>query len=297
MDLLGAVETGGTLVRCARGTGPHDVHEAVAIPTTDDPVAVVTAVLAFFAAGPPVARVGVAAFGPIEVDPDALGWGRLLRTPKPGWSGFALGPALREGLGVPVVLDSDVNAAALAEGSEGGAAPGVRPLAYLTVGTGIGLGVLVGEAPLRGLLHPEGGHLRVPRAPGDEGFAGTCPYHGDCWEGLASGPAIAARWGVDPVRLPLGHPAWALEAGYVAAGLAAVALVLSPRRIVLGGGVGGRPDVLAGVRERLPALLAGGFDRPADVAAASALVVPPAHADAGLAGALGLAASGAMAVD
>lgn len=290
MELLGAVETGGTSVRCARGTGPDDVHEQRTIPT-GDPEATLAEVLAFFRGGEQVARVGVAAFGPIEVDPASPRWGHLLRTPKPGWSGFGLGPGLRDGLGVPVALDSDVNAAALAEGTSG-AAPGVRPLAYLTVGTGIGLGALVGDVPLRGLLHPEAGHLRLRRAAGDD-FPGTCPYHGDCWEGMACGPAIAARAGTDPAGLDEDDPVWDLCAGYVAAGLAAVTLVLSPRRIVLGGGVGGRPGVLARVRAALPGLLAGGLDRPADAAEAERFVVAPAHRDAGLVGAFALAATAA----
>ncbi len=285
--LLGAVETGGTTVRCARGTGPDDLGDVVSFPT-GTPEQTVARVLAHFAAGPRVAAVGVGAFGPIEVDPASPRWGHLLRTPKPGWSGFGLGPALRDGLGVPVALDSDVNAAALAEGTSG-AAVGVRPAAYVTVGTGIGLGVLTEAGPLHGLLHPEAGHLRVPRAPGDD-FAGSCPHHGDCWEGLAGGLAVAARWGADPSTLPEEHPAWALEAGYVAAGIAAIVLVLSPRRVVLGGGVGSRPGVLAGVRRRLPGLLAGALDRPADEAAAAQLVVARHHRDAGLAGAMVLAA-------
>ena len=241
----------------------------------------------FFASAPPIAALGVAAFGPLELDAAAPGWGHVLRTPKPGWSGTPLGPWLREALGVPVALETDVNAAALAEAAAG-AGRGADPVAYLTVGTGIGLGVATGGRALHGLLHPEAGHLCVRREPDDD-FAGCCPLHGDCWEGLASGPAVAARWGMDPATLGAGHPAWDLEARYLVAGLASVVLVLAPQRVVLGGGVGRRPGVLAGVRpasaRRWPA-----WSRTAHRVARRARR-PPGLADrSGLVGALGLAA-------
>jgi fructokinase len=284
---LGAVETGGTHVRCAWGNEPGDLHDVEEVDTTT-PEAAVDAIAAYFERAPAVERVGVAAFGPIEVDRDAAGWGALLPTPKQGWGGFALGPQLERRLGVPVALDTDVNAAALAEATAG-AGRGADPLVYLTVGTGIGMGAVVGGRPLHGLLHPEAGHLRVPRAPGDE-FAGVCPFHGDCWEGLAAGPAIAERHGADPAELPDDHPAWTTEAHYVAHGIAAIVLVLSPQRVVLGGGVGRRPALLDAVRERLPEALAGAIDRPAPGAVASYVVAPAFGARSGLAGALALAA-------
>ena len=284
---LGAIELGGTRVRCAWGTGAGEVLGFDEGPT-GTPEATLARVRAFFASAPAIAALGVAAFGPLELDPEAPRWGHVLATPKPGWSRTPLGPRLREALGVPVVLETDVNAAALAEAAAG-AARGADPTAYLTVGTGIGLGVVAAGRALHGLLHPEAGHLRLRREP-DDGFAGSCPLHGDCWEGLASGPAVAARWGADPGTLGAEHPAWDLEARYLAAGLASVVLVLAPRRVVLGGGVGRRPEVLAGVRARLGTALAGVVEeRPPGGAAA--LVVPPAFADrSGLVGALRLAA-------
>src|SRR4051795_74709 len=247
---FGAIETGGTHVRCAWGPSPEDLRDVQQVDTgtPDDAVA---AIAAYFADAPAVERVGVAAFGPIEVDRGAERWGRLLPTPRPGWSDFALGPELERRLGVPVVLETDVNAAAVAEGRHGAGA-GADPVAYLTIGTGIGLGATVGGRPLHGLLHPEAGHIHVPRAPGDDAFPGVCPFHGDCWEGLASGPAVAERHGADPADLPDDHPAWAMEAHYVTHGIRAIVLVLSPQRVVLGGGVGRRPGLIDDVRRRLP---------------------------------------------
>lgn len=287
---LGAVELGGTRVRCAWGTGDGGVLGFDEGPT-GSPEAVLARVRAFFAAAPAIAALGVAAFGPLELDAAAPRWGHVLPTPKPGWAGTPLGPSLREALGVPVALETDVNAAALAEAAAG-AGRGADPVAYLTVGTGIGLGVVVGGRPLHGLLHPEAGHLLV-RREADDAFAGSCPVHGDCWEGLASGPAVAARWGADPAALDAGHPAWDLEARYLAAGLASVVLVLSPERIVLGGGVGRRPEVLAGVRAGLGPALAGVVEgRPSGGPAT--LVAPPRFGDrSGLVGALRLAAGAA----
>ena len=251
---LGAVELGGTRVRCAWGTAAGEVLGFDEGPTTT-PEATLARMRGFFASAPPIAALGVAAFGPLELDAAAPGWGHVLRTPKPGWSGTPLGPWLREALGVPVALETDVNAAALAEAAAG-AGRGADPVAYLTVGTGIGLGVATGGRALHGLLHPEAGHLCVRREPDDD-FAGCCPLHGDCWEGLASGPAVAARWGMDPATLGAGHPAWDLEARYLVAGLASVVLVLAPQRVVLGGGVGRRPGVLARPGPRLGAALGG----------------------------------------
>jgi len=298
MARFGAVETGGTAVRCAWGAAPGDLRDVETFPTGDDPEAVVERLGAYFDAHP-VDAVGVAAFGPLEVDPVSPRWGTLLETPKPGWSHAPLGPRLRERCGVPVAIDSDVNAAALAEVqvspgaphahpaaalAEAGNEPG--PLIYVTVGTGLGMGAVVGGRTLRGLLHPEAGHLRLRREPGDD-FPGACPFHGDCLEGLTCGPAIAARVGADPATLPPDHEAWALEAVYLARGLAAMTLVLVPRTIVLGGGVGRRPGLREAVAARLGDELAGSFDR-------APMLRAPALEHSGLAGALALAAGNCL---
>jgi fructokinase len=242
--LIGAVEAGGTKVVLAVGTGPEEIRATARIPTTT-PGEVTRAMLEFFASQPPVAAFGVASFGPIRLDRAAPDWGRLLTTPKPGWSGGSFAAPLIERFGVPVAVETDVNAAALAE-QRHGAARGANVVVYVTVGTGIGVGVVIDGKPLHGVLHPEFGHIRLVRDPADP-FRGACPYHGDCLEGLAAGPAIIARWGESLDRL--GDAEQAQVADDLGQGCAAIALAYSPGRIVLGGGVLGTP----GLRERVDA--------------------------------------------
>lgn len=262
---LGGVETGGTTVRCAWGPSPEQ-FDAVAEFPTGPPQATVERIADFFSSAPPVAFVGIGAFGPLELRAGRRPAGTVLKSPKAGWSGFQFQRRLDTALGIRTAMDTDVNAAALAEATLG-SGDGARTVAYLTVGTGIGLGVSVGGEPAHGLRHPEAGHLRIPRVDGDT-FAGVCPLHGDCWEGLASGPALAARWDVDPQSLPIAHPAWLLEAQYLAAGIAAITLVLSPDRVIVGGGVGRRDGLLALVTRELAPTLATAIDvTPAEVAA------------------------------
>ena len=193
--VYGAIEAGGTKFVCVAGYGPMEVPEGwrEVIPTTTPEATL----------GGALAGIGVAAFGPVDIDRRSLTWGSLLATPKAGWSGVSLVKPL-ERLG-PVAIDTDVNAAALAE-ARLGAVETAESLAYVTVGTGIGGGVIAGGRTLRGMLHPEMGHIQVRRDPRDEGFAGVCPFHGDCLEGLASGPAILARWKVQLRSLPCGTP-------------------------------------------------------------------------------------------
>jgi fructokinase len=190
---------------------------------------------------------------------------------------------------VPLALDTDVNAAALAE-QRWGAGRGLGTLAYVTVGTGIGGGVVIDGHPLHGLVHPEIGHVRVPHDRARDAFAGVCPTHGDCWEGLATAPAIAARWGQAPETLPDDHPAWALEAHYLALGLANLVLMLSPQRLVLGGGVMARSQLYPLVRAGVSDLLAGYLASPALGDGLERYIVPPALGErAGVLGALLLA--------
>jgi fructokinase len=291
--LVGGIEAGGTKFVCSVGTGPDDVRAESEVPTTT-PAETLDRVLDFFAGHAvqaPLAALGVAAFGPLDLDPHSPTWGYVTTTPKPGWRGIDLVGPLRSALGVPVVLDTDVNAAALAEHRQG-AGCGVGTLVYVTVGTGIGGGVVVDGRPLHGLVHPEMGHQRVPHDRARDPFPGLCPSHGDCWEGLASGPAMAARWGQPPETLPEDHPAWALEAHYLALGLANLVMMLSPERLVLGGGVMRRtflyPLVRAGVRE----LLGGYLASPALADSVDDYLVPPALGErAGVLGALLLAAA------
>ena len=286
MTLYGGIEAGGTKVVCAVGTGPDDLRAVERFPTTT-PEETLGRAIAYFR-DRPVAAVGVGSFGPVDVDPDSPTWGHVTSTPKPGWQGADVAGGVARALGVPVGFDTDVNAAALAE-YRWGAARGLDTFVYLTVGTGIGGGGLIAGRRLHGLTHPEMGHIRVPRAPGD-GFAGVCPYHGDCWEGLASGPAIEARWGAAPPDLPDDHEAWPLEARTLALGIVTLVLTMSPQRVVVGGGVMNQDHLYARVRADVQELLNGYVQMPALLDEIDAYLVPPALGDrAGVLGALALA--------
>lgn len=284
-QLLGAVELGGAKVICAVGDGPNTELERLRIPT-GEPGATLKAAAAFLASHGPLAAVGVAGFGPVRLDEAAPDYGRLIHTPKPGWSDLDLLQPFRDaGLG-PISLDTDVNAAALAEW-RWGAAKGAPSAAYVTIGSGIGVGAVVNRVTVKGLMHPEFGHLRPARIEGDA-FEGVCPFHKDCFEGLASGKAFAARWGMNVSEAPDDHPGLPLHAGYIGRLCADILLTLSPHRIVVGGG-GMADRLMAPIREA--ALEALGGYPPADRLIADAgLIVRPHFADAGLAGAFALAA-------
>jgi len=288
MTLVGGVEAGGTKFVCAVGRGPDDVRAEARFATTT-PAETLARVVAFFREHAPLAAVGVASFGPVDLDPRSPAFGSITTTPKPGWQHVDLVGPLRRALGVPVRIETDVNAAALAEHRRG-AARDVVTLVYVTVGTGIGGGILVNGQPVHGLLHPEVGHVRVPHDHAADPFAGTCPHHGDCWEGLASGPALAARWRQPSERLPDAHPAWDLEACYLALGLVNVILTVSPERIVLGGGVMARTQLFPLIRAEIVRLLGGYLQSPALGERIDDYLVPPTLGDrAGVLGALVLA--------
>ena len=294
--LVGGIEAGGTKFVCAVGAGPDDVRAEVRVPTTT-PAETLERVVAFFAgqaARAPLAALGVASFGPVDLDPRSPTFGFVTTTPKPGWRGVDLVGPLRRALDVAVAFDTDVNASALAE-QRWGAGRGLATVAYVTVGTGIGGGVVVDGRPLHGLVHPEIGHMRVPHDRARDPFAGACPVHGDCWEGLASAPALAARWGGAPERLPDDHPAWPLQAHYLALGLANLVLTLSPERLVLGGGVMARTTLYPLVRAEISRLLAGYLASASLADGLARYIVPPALGErAGVLGALLLAATAAQ---
>lgn len=284
MDLpYGGVEAGGTKWVCAVGTGADDVRATETFPTAG-PVETLARAVAFFERHGPVAALGIGSFGPVDLDVSSATWGHVTTTPKAGWRNAAVAPVLRAALGVPVAFDTDVNAAALGE-HRFGAARGLDTFSYVTVGTGIGAGGLAGGSLLHGLTHPELGHVRVPHDGVRDPFAGVCPYHGDCLEGLASGEALRARWGRPGPELR--DPAvWELEAEYLAHAFATLVFVLSPQRIVVGGGVAKQPLLLPLVRTRLAELVAGYVALPP----LDEFVVPPALGDrAGVLGALELA--------
>jgi fructokinase len=286
--IYGGVETGGTWCVCAIGTGPGAIERQEQFRTTE-PEETLGRIVAFFAEGPRPDAIGVGSFGPVDLDPASPTWGHVTTTPKPGWQHTAVAPVLAQRLGVPVAFDHDVAAAAVGE-HRWGAGRGASALAYVTVGTGIGAGLLIDGRPWHGLLHPEVGHLRIPHDRDRDPFAGVCPMHGDCWEGLASGPAIERRWGAPGAELDDDHAAWALEAEYVALGLLSLVAVFSPQRIILGGGVMDRPGLRAGVRAQLRELVGGYLETPLLADRIDEFVVAPALGDdAGVLGALALA--------
>ena len=258
--LFAGIEAGGTKFLCAVGTGPDDLI-TTRIPTTT-PEATIAAATDWLrlCAGDRLSAAGIASFGPVELSRASPAWGHITTTPKPGWRNFDFAGAVQRALSVPVAFETDVNAAVLAE-AEWGAARGATSSLYLTVGTGIGGGGLLGGRLLHGHSHPEMGHIRIPR-DGADTFPGTCPWHADCLEGLASGPAIAARWGTAAQHLPPDHPAWPLEARYLAHALANFACTFSPRRIILGGGVMRQTQLPGLISAELNRLIAGYIDVP-----------------------------------
>jgi fructokinase len=271
--LYGAIEAGGTKIVCVAGHGPAEVlDEGRTVIPTAAPGPTLAAVVEFFERITrkygALAGMGIAAFGPVDVDARSRTWGRILATPKPGWSDVSIVAPL-ERFGCPIAVDTDVNAAALAE-ARLGAGSGLGSLAYVTVGTGIGGGVVLAGRTVKGLLHPEMGHIRVQRDPRDVGFSGVCPFHGDCLEGLASGPAVGVRWHMRAEELPEAHPGREILGGYLGQLAATIALMLSCERVVFGGGVvaGGRllPYIRQSASHWLAGYLpiearAGGFDR------------------------------------
>ncbi len=286
--LYGGVETGGTWCVCAVGSGPEEIVREGQF-RTSHPEETLAGIAAFFADGPALEAVGIGSFGPVDLDPESPSWGSVTTTPKPGWQQVAVAPVIRDRLGVPVAFDNDVTAAAAGE-HRWGAGQGVNALCYLTVGTGIGAGLLIGGRPWHGLVHPEVGHLRVPRERDREPFAGICPVHGDCWEGLASGPAMAERWGTAPEELPDDHPAWEIEADYLALGILSVVMVASPERVIVGGGVMERRPLLGLVRRRLRELVNGYLQTPLLGEDIGSYVISPGLGDrAGVLGAIALA--------
>jgi fructokinase len=302
--LLGGIETGGTKIVCAVGPSPTNITARIKFPTGKQPADSMRQAAAFFAEQTEeqnldLLGIGIGSFGPCDPDPGSPTYGYVTSTPKPGWANTDVIDGLRRALNqahspadMPIAFDTDVNAAAFGEAHHG-AGRGLSNLVYLTVGTGIGGGVVVGNQLLHGLVHPEIGHIRIPRPAAEVAtFDGVCPYHGDCWEGVAAGPAIAARWGRPAQDLPPDHEAWDLEAYYLAMGLHVLVCVLSPERIILGGGVGSHERVLKKVRPLLQESLAGYVDSPAILTHINSyLVEPDLGDDAGVTGALALAAS------
>jgi len=290
--LVGGIEAGGTKFICAVGTGPSDVRAESRIETST-PERTFAEAITFFRQQRerhgPLAAVGIASFGPVDLHPGSPTWGFITSTPKPGWADVDFAGSIGRALGVPVGFDTDVNGAALGEWKHG-AAQGVDDFVYLTVGTGIGGGGMCSGRLLHGLVHPEMGHVRVPHDRDADPFPGSCPFHGDCLEGLASGPALAKRWGCPAEELPGDHPAWPLEAHYLALALVNYVCTLSPRRIVLGGGVMEHDALLPLIRREVLRLLNGYVQAGELLDDVDGFIVAPALGPrAGLVGALTLA--------
>lgn len=291
MGEFGGVEAGGTKFVCGIGTGPDDLR--LGWFPTSSPEATIGSVTAFFReqAGASIDAVGIGSFGPVDLNPASPTFGYITSTPKLEWQYYDLAGALGRALSVPVGLDTDVNAAALGE-ARWGAARGIRDFVYLTVGTGIGGGAVANGEIIHGLVHPEMGHIRVPHDFTKDPYPGGCRYHQDCLEGLASGPAMEARWGVPARELPLDHPGWLLEAHYLALGLATWVCTLSPKRIVMGGGVMQQQHLFPMLRRELARLLNGYIRAAALLEDIDQYVVPPQLGNrAGVLGAIALAES------
>lgn len=256
--IYAGIDAGGTEFKCLVARGPDQVLAHTKVPVTY-PGATLDACRDFFLAAQaehgPFAALGIASFGPVDLRRDSPTYGFITSTPKPNWTDTDLVGYFQRALGLPIRFDTDVNGALMAE-RRWGAAQGMENAIYVTVGTGIGAGVMVDGRLVHGAMHPEAGHMLVPRHPSDP-FSGACPYHGACLEGLAAGPALQQRWQQSPQSMPDHHPAWELQAHYLAIMCVNLALVYSPQRIVLGGGVMEREALLPMVRRAYLAKING----------------------------------------
>jgi fructokinase len=283
--LLGGIEAGGTKFVLALGTSPTDIIARQEIPTLDPASTLANASQWFEEVGRPAA-IGIGSFGPVELDRSSPRWGHITNTPKPGWADCDIVGHFAAHFGVPIGFDTDVTAAALAEYTLG-AGRGAGSLAYVTVGTGIGGGLMIDGSPVHGAAHPEMGHIFPRLHPQDRAFGGVCPHHGDCLEGLAGGPAIKARWGVPLSQLPTDHEAHAIIADYLAQLAQALIAISAVEIIVFGGGVMKTEGLLDRVKQRVPDLCGGYFPGEAK----RAIHAPALGDNAGLTGALLLAAA------
>jgi fructokinase len=288
---IGGIEAGGTKFVCSVGRGPDDLREEVRFPTTT-PQETLARSIAYFqereARERALNAIGVAAFGPLDPDPASPTYGHITTTPKPGWGDTDIVGALKAKFNVPIGFDTDVNGAALSEG-KWGAAQGLHTFLYLTIGTGIGGGAMINGRLLHGLVHPEMGHIRMSHDLQKDPFPGSCPYHGDCLEGMAAGPAVEKRWGVKGQELEPDHEAWDLEADYLAQALQTFITAFSPQRIIMGGGVMDVPGLLPKVRQKTVAYLNSYVQHPAITQNIDEYIVKPGLGNkAGVLGAIAL---------
>jgi fructokinase len=291
--LYGGVETGGTKINCLIATGPKDIRAETRFSTTT-PQENIRQIVGFFQAhlkDAPIVALGIASFGPLDLTVDSPTYGYVTVSNKPSWEFSNIAGKVQHALQVPVAIDTDVNGAALAEYAWG-AARNLENVLYITVGTGIGVGVVIAGKPLHGLIHPEGGHMLIPHDWSADPFIGVCPFHGDCLEGLACGPAIKRRWGQPAEALDAEHPAWYLEANYLGLGLHNLIMSLSPNRIVLGGGVMNQKHLFPLIRRKVQQSLSGYLHAEAIAQKIDEYIVPARLAPrSGMLGAIALAAS------
>ena len=290
--IYGGIEGGGTKFVCAVGSAEGESLAETRFPTTT-PEETLGRAITFFQEQTrvlgPLSGLGVACFGPLDPDTTSPTYGRILATPKAGWAGADVVGALRSALSLPIGFDTDVNGAALGEW-RWGAAQGLSTFLYFTIGTGVGGGAMVEGKLLHGLIHPEMGHIPLPHDYAQDPFTGGCPFHGDCFEGLASGPAMEKRWGRRAETLTPDHPAWDLEAHYIARAMQGFICSFSPQRIILGGGVPQQPALLPLVRAKTLAYLNHYVNSEAILSHMDTYLVPPGLGGrAGVCGAFALA--------
>lgn len=284
--MLGGIEAGGTKFVLSVGASPDAIAARHTIPTRD-PATTLAEAADWFAAQGEISALGIGSFGPVELDRASPRWGFITNTPKPGWAHCDVAGYFARTLGVPVGFDTDVNAAALAEHRAAGAGSG--SLAYLTVGTGIGGGLVLEGRPVHGIAHPEMGHIYPRRHAQDADFAGICPHHRDCLEGLASGPAVIARWGASLSELPDDHPGHAIIADYIAQACHTLFASVAVAEVVIGGGVANTPGLVERVAERARELDAGYLPG----GARHVVIRPRLGGDSGIIGAMLLAEAAA----
>ncbi len=292
IKLFGGIEGGGTKFNCIVGTSPDDIRREERFPTTA-PEATLDKAIRFFQQAEAdfgkLSSLGIACFGPLDPQPASPTFGFILPTTKPHWSNFNVVGKMQSAFDIPIAFDTDVNGAAFGEWTWG-AAQGLDTFIYLTIGTGIGGGALVNGKLLHGLIHPEMGHIRIPHNLKRDPFEGICPFHKDCFEGLASGPAIEKRWGQKGETLPPEHPAWDLEARYIALALANFIVTISPQRIIIGGGVSGQKFLFPMIRDQVKTILNKYVQSSAVSENIDAYIVPPALGNrSGVLGAIALA--------
>jgi len=291
-QLFGGIEGGGTKFVCAVGTGPDDIRAETRFPTTTPEETMAQAVKFFKQQEADFGRlssIGFACFGPLDPNPESPTFGHILPTPKPNWTNANVVGMLRSAFDIPIAFDTDVNGAALGEW-QWGQGQGLNTFIYLTIGTGIGGGAYVEGKLLHGLIHPEMGHILLRRDKVKDPFEGICPFHGDCFEGLASGVAVEKRWQKSGHDLPADHPAWDLEAEYIAQALANYSLTLSPQRIILGGGVGSLSHLLPKIQQKTKQLINGYIQSPAILKHIETYIVNPGLGNqSGMLGAIALA--------